>query len=224
MASQQVLTALDSLHKELEKLEPAIKHVETAVEVTKIVKEIPQKHIKLLEEIKSDDDRYKRELKEIFTKELSLLVEENHKLQKTTSEIQKQVKIEQEALALLKDKVKAFHDKVESIHFPERLDKIDANVAGIMAAIQSIQSRLDIVERNLSDQLKEIKSEIKESHNDINNMLKLLFLEAANRQLESQKVIQESILSSANKQKVLTYMTWGLILIITAIGIYIKFH
>ena len=224
MASQQVLTALESLHKELEKLAPAIKHVETAVEVTKIVKEIPQKHIKLLEEIKSDDDRYKRELEEVFTKELSLLVEENHKLQKTTSEIQNQVKIEQEALALLKDNVKAFHDKVESIHFPERLDKIDANVAGIMAAVQSIQSRLDIVERNLSDSLKEVRIEIRETHTGINNTLKQLFTEAANRQLESQKAIQENIISAANKQKVFNYLTWGLILIVTAIGIYFKFR
>ena len=32
----------------------------------------------------------------------------------------------------------------------------DANVAGIMAAVQSIQSRLDLVERNISDKLKEM--------------------------------------------------------------------
>ena len=48
MASELVLKALDNLHRELERLEPAIKHVETAAEVTKIVKEIPQKHINLL--------------------------------------------------------------------------------------------------------------------------------------------------------------------------------
>lgn len=224
MASQQVLTALESLHKELEKLEPAIKHVETAVEVTRIVKEIPQKHISLLAEIKSEDDRHKEELKKIFSKELSLLVNENRELQKTTLEIQKQVQLELEALAVLKDKSQAFHDKLERINFPERLDKVDANVAGIMAAVQSIQSRLDIVERNLSDRLKELQSEIKESHDGIINSLKQSFTEVSNHQLEFQKVIQESIISAVNKQKIFTYLTWGLILTITAIGIYIKFR
>jgi len=224
MASQQVITALESLHKELEKLEPAIKHVETAVEVTRIVKEIPQKHINLLAEIKSDDVRHKGELKEIFTKDLSSIADENRKLEKTTSEIQKQVKLEQDALAALKDKVQAFHDRVERINFPERLDKVDANVAGIMAAVQSIQSRMDTVERNLSDRLKEMRSEFKEAQNSINSSLKQSFSEIANRQLESQKVIEENIISAASKQKVLTYLTWGLILVVTAIGIFLKFQ
>ena len=224
MASQQVITALESLHKELEKLEPAIKHVETAVEVTRIVKEIPQKHINLLAEIKSDDVRHKGELKDIFAKDLSSIADENRKLEKTTSEIQKQVKLEQEALAALKDKVQAFHDRVERINFPERLDKVDANVAGIMAAVQALQSRIDTVERNLSDRLKEIRSEIKETRDDINNKMKHSFSEISTRQIESQKIIQEIIISAANKQKVFTWLTWGLILIGTILGIYLKFR
>lgn len=224
MASELVLKALDNLHRELERLEPAIKHVETAAEVTKIVKEIPQKHINLLAEIKSDDVRHKSELKEIFTKDLSSIADENRKLEKTTSEIQKQVKLEQDALAALKDKVQAFHDKVERINFPERLDKVDANVAGIMAAVQSLQSRIDTVERNLSDKLKDIRSEIRETLDDINNKMKQSFSDIAIRQLESQKVIQENIISTANKQKIFTYLTWSLILIVTAIGIYLKFR
>ena len=34
MASKEVLNALETLHRELEKLEPAIKHVETAQQIT----------------------------------------------------------------------------------------------------------------------------------------------------------------------------------------------
>jgi chromosome segregation ATPase len=224
MASQQVITALESLHKELEKLEPAIKHVETAVEVTRIVKEIPQKHINLLAEIKSDDVRHKGELKEIFTKDLSSIADENRKLEKTTSEIQKQVKLEQDALAALKDKVQAFHDRVERINFPERLDKVDANVAGIMAAVQSIQSRLDTVERNLSEKMKEIRSEFKESHAIINSTMKQSFSDISSRQIESQKAIEEAINSSAKTQRILTYITLALIIIGGATLAYLRFQ
>lgn len=163
MASQQVLNALETLHRELEKLEPAIKHVETAQQVTQMVKDIPQKHLDLLKEVKENDVKHKEELKDIFTKEISEITIENKKLARTTGEIQEQVKKEQEALAKLKDTVQSFHERVEKINFPERLDKLDANVAGIMAAIQSVQSRLDNIERNLSDRIKDLAEYQKES-------------------------------------------------------------
>jgi len=163
MASKEVLNALEKLHQELEKLEPAIKHVEAAEQVTKIVKAIPQKHIELLKEVKDNDAKYKGELKDLFTKEITGITEENKKLAKNTREIQQQVKAEQESLSNLKDKVQAFHESIEGINFPEKLDKLDANVAGIMAAIQSVQSRLDIIERNITDRLKDLSDYQKET-------------------------------------------------------------
>lgn len=156
MASEKVIIALDLLHKELEKLEPAIKHIETAQMVTQIVKEIPQKHNDLLKSLKEEGDNHKEELKKIFTAELSKLGDENKKLTETTTVIQKDVKSELEAVGKVNSTVKNFHDRVEKINFPDRLDKVDASVAGMMAAVQAIQSRLDLVERNISDKLKEM--------------------------------------------------------------------
>jgi hypothetical protein len=200
MASQEVLTALESLHRELEKLEPAIKHVEIAQQVIQTVKGIPQKHIALLKEVKDNDGKFKSELKDLFLKELVALTDENKKLQKNTSEIQQQVKAEQEALAKLKDTVQAFHERVEKINFPERLDKLDANVAGIMAAVQSVQSRLDIIERNVADRLKEIADRHKESHVSL----------------------QTKVEGLSKKQQILTYVTWGLILTIIVLFLITK--
>ena len=77
MASPEVLTALETLHREIEKLEPAIKHVEMALLVTQTVKEIPHKHVELMEEVKDNDTKHKNELKNLFTKELSSISEEN---------------------------------------------------------------------------------------------------------------------------------------------------
>ncbi len=70
MLSQEVLTALESLHREIERLEPAIKHVETAQQVTQTVKAIPQKHLEFLQEVKGNDAKHKDELKNLFAKEL----------------------------------------------------------------------------------------------------------------------------------------------------------
>lgn len=200
MASQEVLTALETLHREIEKLEPAIKHVETAQQVTQTVKAIPQKHVELLQEVKSSDAKHKDELKNLFEKELSGFTEENKKLQKTTTEIQQQVKLEQEALARLKETVQSFHERVEKINFPERLDKLDANVAGIMAAIQSVQSRLDGLERNITDRLRDIQDYQKETRQSVEN------------RIEQFKITLQSALYNANRnQKKFTFITWALI-------------
>ena len=197
MASQQVITALETLHRELVKLEPAIKHVEAAQQVTEMVKVIPQKHVELLKEVKANDANHKDELKGIFTKELASITDENKKLAKTTIEIQEQVKTEQVALGKLKDLVQAFHERVERINFPERLDKLDANIAGIMAAVQSVQSRLDNLERNITDRLKD----------------------AADRQKETQTAMQHASESAVKKQQILSFITWALIVISVILGI-----
>ncbi len=193
MASQEVLTALETLHREIEKLEPAIKHVETAQQVTQIVKAIPQKHVELLQEVKSNDAKHKDELKSLFAKELSGFTEENKKLQKTTTEIQQQVKLEMEALSKLKETVQLFHERVEKINFPERLDKLDANVAGIMAATQSVQSRLDGLERNISDRLRDMQDYQKETRTTLQSGLE-----------QSKTAIQTAVDATAKKQKTYT--------------------
>lgn len=211
MASQEVLTALESLHREIEKLEPAIKHVETAQQVTQIVKAIPQKHVELLQEVKSNDAKHKEELKTLFAKELSGFTEENNKLQKTTTDIQQQVKLEQEALAKLKETVQSFHERVEKINFPERLDKLDANVAGIMAAIQSVQSRLDGLERNIADRLRDMQDYQKETRTALQSGLE-----------QSKTAIQTAVDAAAKKQQTLTYITWALVAVAIIITFVLK--
>ena len=211
MASQEVLTALETLHREIEKLEPAIKHVETAQQVTQIVKAIPQKHVELLQEVKSNDAKHKDELKNLFAKELSGFTEENKKLQKTTTEIQQQVKLEQEALAKLKETVQSFHELVEKINFPERLDKLDANVAGIMAAIQSVQSRLDGLERNISDRLRDMQDYQKETRAALQSGLE-----------QTKTALQTAVETTAKKQQTLTYITWALVVVAIVITFVLK--
>ena len=208
MASQEVITALETLHREIEKLEPAIKHVETAQQVTQTVKAIPQKHVELLQEVKSNDAKHKDELKNLFAKELSGFTEENKELQKTTTEIQQQVKLEQEALAKLKETVQSFHERVVKINFPERLDKLDANVADIMAAIQSVQSRLDGLERNIFDRLRDLQDYQKETRATLQSGLEQLKI-----------ALQTKVDTAAKKQQTLTYITWMLMVVLAIIMI-----
>lgn len=189
MKSPEVLQALETLHREIEKLEPAIRHVEMAEQVTQSVKQIPQKHLEFLKEVKSNDEKHKEELTSLFATEIASLSNANKKLQKTSADLQEQVLLEQEALSKLMESVQSFYNRVDKINFPERLDKLDVNVAGIMAAIQSVQSRLDALERNITDRLRDNQD----------------------YQKESLKTMQTAADATAKNQKILIYITWALI-------------
>jgi hypothetical protein len=202
MASQQVLTALEELHQELSKLTPAIRHIEAAAKVADTVKDIPQKHLDLLNDLKNADTIYKAELNGMFNTELAQLAEESKKIAQSTREIQQQAKTDLDALVKVRESVQLFHDRIERINFPDRLDKLDTNVSGIMLATQSIQNRLDNLERNLTDRLKEL----------------------GDRQKEAQEVLNQSMTTSFKKNQLIMYITWGIIALTTAAAILISRH
>jgi t-SNARE complex subunit (syntaxin) len=79
------------------------------------------------------------------------------------------------------------------------LDKLDANVAGIMAAVQSVQSRLDSLERNITDRVKD----------------------SIERQKEFQAAVQESIAAAARNQQIFVYVTWVLIAISIVLSVFL---
>jgi chromosome segregation ATPase len=200
MPSPEVLTALEGLHRELERLEPAIKHVETAQEITRTVKLIPEKHIALIESLKADNDTYKESLSLLFSAKLSALSSETEKLILTTREIQSGIQAEQDSLKKLKEQIAGFHDKVERINFPERLDKLDATVSGIMSAVQATQSRLDNIERNLTDRISDLsKSQEKAFH-----------------------LIGERMESKLNRVSIFQYIGFGVVVVLLIVLIFGK--
>jgi hypothetical protein len=194
MASQQILTELEELHRQLDRLKPAIKHVEMAEQVLTGVQQIPAKHQELLEIIKKEDTDFKNDLTGLMRQSHVQMKEENSHLNFTTSEIQQQVKREQQYLAELREKVNNYYDIIERINFPDRLDKLDNNVSAIVLAVQSVQNRLDNLERNLVDRIKE----------------------TAEQQKQSLTKMQETLADGIQKQKVMGYVTWGLIIMAAA--------
>jgi predicted nuclease with TOPRIM domain len=131
MPSQEVLTALESLHRELEKLEPAVKHIETAQLITQTIKLIPDKYMELIKDVKECDIKFKGELKALFEKEITEVSVETEMLQIITKEIQQQIKIELGDLSRLNETIKSFHERVEKINFPVRLDELGDKIKNL---------------------------------------------------------------------------------------------
>jgi hypothetical protein len=207
MASEKVLQSLETLHRELEKLGPAIEHVETAKKIAETVKDIPQKHFELIKSVKETDENFKKELKEQLKSEASKITVEVNQIIHSLKDAQGLLKSEIIDLEKLKKTIKDFHVEIVRINFPERLDKMDANVAGIMAAVQAIQGRLDLLERNLADKLKDIQ----EYQKDMKLELKSL--------VEQNAILQEKY---AKKHQTNTYITWSLLLLSVILFFIIK--
>jgi ABC-type transporter Mla subunit MlaD len=65
-----------------------------------------------------------------------------------------------------------------NLNLPIRIDKLDANIAGISSAIQNVQGRLDLVETNVKDRLRE----------------------AADKQIQSLSAFQDKMMAALEKQ------------------------
>jgi prefoldin subunit 5 len=65
-----------------------------------------------------------------------------------------------------------------NLNLPIRIDKLDASIAGISSAIQNVQGRLDLVESNVKDRLRE----------------------ASDRQVQALNAFQDKIMNALEKQ------------------------
>lgn len=88
---------------------------------------------------------------------------------------------------------------IQDLNLPIRIDKLDANISGILTAIQNVQGRLDIVERNIGDKLKD----------------------TADKQAVLLSDLSKELAALAKKQQTNTYITWGIIIIVITLIILI---
>jgi prefoldin subunit 5 len=125
------------------------------------------------------------------------------KLDSSIADLQKNTK------QIATETAKSIHD----LNLPVRMDKLDANIAGILSAIQNVQGRIESVERNISDKLKEAAEK---------QAALISNLEEKGNQNFSDT--QRQMVFNAKMQQTNTYITWGLIVIsFIVISILIKF-
>ena len=79
-----------------------------------------------------------------FEKNLTAKIKESYK------------EIEQNTNKIAKDSAKSITD----LNLPTKIDKLDANIAGISVSTQNLQGRLDLLERNLNDKFKDSKEKL----------------------------------------------------------------
>lgn len=114
----------------------------------------------------------------------------NKKLESSIGELQKNTK------QIAYETAKSIHD----LNLPLRMDKLDANISGILSSIQNVQSRIESLERNLGDKLKET--------NDKQIASITLFQEKICQILAE---IKYELNAGEKKQKTTALITWAII-------------
>lgn len=120
----------------------------------------------------------------------------NRKLDASNTELQKNAK------QLAAETAKSIHD----LNIPIRMDKLDANIAGILAAIQNVQGRIESLDRSIGDKLKETTEKQASAITS--------FQEKASQSITT---LQNEASLKAKKQQTNTYITWALIIASTAL-------
>jgi hypothetical protein len=178
MASNEVISALNKLHSELDRLEPALKHVETAMQVTNVVKEIPTKHLELMSVLSELDKAFKGELVKLLAKEIEVIKKSNSEVTDNVSVLLEKLEGSLAKTDSLNSQIELFHNKVEKINFPERLDKIDSTVAGINIGLQNLQTVLLNISTATQELRSNLISEIQMSHTKNNSKLVIITIVA----------------------------------------------
>lgn len=152
--NEQITAALERLHTDLNELAPAIEHVKMAESVTKLVGEIPSKHVALLSEIEKVQKEYTSSFKAIVESESKDLFAE-HK------QVVEELKSDREKLNELItsihnhiNSIEKYLKNVDSIDFPTRLNSIDNDISSISSASNNLQGSVNNLQQTVTEMQK----------------------------------------------------------------------
>ncbi|WP_258099553.1 DUF2203 domain-containing protein [Marinoscillum pacificum] len=168
MLSEEITSSIDLLHKELEKLSPAIDLVARANQAVDAAKTIPDLHKNLIAQIQTLETDFRNKL-----------VDE---LQLSASDISKNVSSLTDSLTERMETIKAFADKLDGqlkenhdfidqinlIDFPARLNSISGHVSNISSGFNNLQG----VTTTLKDDILRIERENNQRINELNESVK----------------------------------------------------
>ena len=181
--SQDIHTHLEKLKTELNKLEPAVKHLQKADEnATALVATLNNihnefsKHLLSIEKSLSDtNEKHQKQLTKEIQDSTKKITDATDQLSTSNSAFEKQIKVLLSEYIGLRESTLKLIKRIESIDFPTRLDKLDATVSSINQGLQNTQTRIGDLERNLKDDIqaksKDVFSKIDATENSLKQKL-----------------------------------------------------
>ena len=171
--NQDIHSHLEKLKTELNKLEPAVMHLQKADEnATALIASLANihkeytKHLQNIEKSLSDaNDKYQKQLTKEIQDSTKQVTDAAKQLSKSNTTFEKQIKtflMDYEELAQAATKL---IEKIDRVDFPTRLDKLDVSVSSINQGLQNTQMKLENLDKEMKDNMKvkfkSVKQQIK---------------------------------------------------------------
>jgi predicted nucleic acid-binding Zn-ribbon protein len=219
--SQDIHTHLEKLKAELEKLEPAVKHLQKADEnatvliasLTNIHKEFT-KHLQNIEKSLADaNEKHQKQLTKEIQEATKKVNDASEQLTKSNASFELQIKTLISKYASLGDATAELVRTIDTIDFPRRLEKLSDDAQLIYRSVQATQTNLANLERKLTGEILSKTKELFSKLDFIKNSLDQK-LESIDELLKTQFEKQ----SKENKLlKILLFVSIGMSVIIIAI-------
>lgn len=200
-------------HTFVEGMEQNLKNAKTAVSEWATINR--SNHEEWLKAAKANDLALKEELKAFFIADLNAISKEVNSVIVLAEKLVNALKAEIQSMTQLRASIELFYERIKEINFPARFEKLDATIAGTLAGVQGILSRLDLVERNVSgriDNLTEKQKVLSEKQHKFEE-LQLIFSKRQDEFDKAQKFIADTLSQLAmqqekafNQQKKLMYI------------------
>lgn len=184
MPSQQVIEKLEKLQNELETVSFAIKHIEDASKVAKAAADILKKIPELLTELKTVEEKHRKDLQKDLREKIDAIEKQ---LQSSITELKdkaKQLSLVIEETKKLEKSISDYFTELRKINFTERLDKIDNQISSINIGVGNLQTSIqrsqekiekgfEETNKNLSTGFSSTNANIKHSHEKVTTDLAL---------------------------------------------------
>lgn len=187
--NQDIHTHLEKLKGELDKLSPAIQHLQKADENTTAVVNAAKGlhkeysvHLQRIEEaLQSSNKDHQKQITKVISDSVKKMEDATHSFSESQGLFDKTIKTLVDKYTLLATETNKLVEKLDKVDFPIRLDKLDATVSSINQGLQNTQQRIGDVERNLKDDLQAKNKDVTQQLGAIqkeNQLLKILLFVA----------------------------------------------
>lgn len=166
MASQLVLEALESLHQELDKMQPAIRQVELAEQVMGEARKIPEHYLKLVSRIQEQEAQFKQKLAAELDGHVNLIRKQVGTLVTEAGTTITNLTTHEEHFGAMQKRMEPLVNQLSSLQLEPRLDKLQ-NTANnkfdqltgsadlLQTGVNGIQDRLNSTEVTIGNRLTE---------------------------------------------------------------------
>lgn len=196
MINVEIEKSLKELHQELEKLAPAIEHIELLRNVIVTVQSIPNKHIELIESLKSVDSEFKKETLEHIKQEMAQLIQSNSKLIEEMGLISSSNESVVNSLKNYSIKIEEYLSNIASVDFPARLSSIEADISSSSSALNNLQGSINNIQSEQNRNTDKIITKTEKVHDAINSISESLKNELSDlkQELKNTKIISFALI------------------------------